>query len=225
MVEAADELLVEAPVIPKEPDIKATTLLRIGGGAAQSRVRFKWVDEKARSSFDGATLVSSGNAQALEFSGWFYPAGGSSFLIIASIAMDSGSTKIHYSGPDWDLIDNKFINYGGANLLGGLGYRHWFSKSKRFSITHYFKAGPGAAFITISGVGEELVLFGGELKAGASIQYHYSPPIIFGGYLEFGYRAYNGSKQQLTDEFNRAAVDVDMGSGYIMFGGLIGYDF
>ena len=220
-----DTVVEQPPLVAVAPKVKATVLMRVGGGAAQSRARLKWVDKNLDADLDGTTLVSSGNAKLVEFSGWFYPVKGSWFILMATVAVESGNSKIHYSGPDYDLIDNKFINYGSANILGGIGHRYWFSKSKRFSCTHYVQGGPGGASLDIDGAAKDFILTGGEIKGGASIQYHYKPPIIFGGFLEFGYRAYFGSEYELSSRFENAVVDVDLSSGYIQLGLILGYDF
>lgn len=217
----------EKEAVPVVSQVPGNTLfLKVGGGAAQTRVIFDWVDNpKTPQPLDGSTLVSSGYVSNLSITDWIYPIQNRSFIVIAGLGLNYSSTKIHYSGPEWRTIDNKKVNYAAFHPYAGIGYRSWFGKLGKYSITYFFHAGPGVGGAEITEVAD-LITFGGyEFQAGLSVQYTYSTRIMFGGGAEFGYRAYMGTEQELKYAFGDDTVDMDLSTGYLQFFATIGYEF
>jgi hypothetical protein len=208
------------------PPVRATLFVNGAVGAAQTRATLHWSDDEISDRpLDGSTLVSSGSVVRLGVTGWFYPTAENRMVLIADGALATGRSKIHYSGPLANRIDNMFIEYGCISLLGGIGHRSWFGDTKRYSATVFAKAGPNLSVLYISNLVEGMVLFGGELQGGVSIQYHYAPRVLFGVTIDVGYRTAKGHSQELTDFWDNEKVEPSLDSGYIEFGLLLGYDF
>ena len=224
--EATQDPPLPAVPIAQPPQVRATLFARMGTGAARTRMVLNWQIDKDQP-LDNVVIDSWGIASNMSVTGWFHPFQGKGFLLIAELSGGTGSSIIHFSGKDSELIDQKKVEYGTLNLLAGIGYRQWFGSKKRYSVSYFGQIGPGVASLTAENVFEDVKLIGGEFLLGASLQYHYSTRIVFGGLLDFGYRGYYGPDHEADNPWTDSGdeVDVELSSGYFRLQAILGYDF
>lgn len=212
---------------PTPPDIKATVFLRAGGGAAQTTLRFSWVEGGALEPLHDLAIRSSGNATNLSVTAWFYPTDAQGLVVMTELSTAGGSTKIHFSGDGYENVDKKIVDYGGIHALGGVGYRQWVGKRQRYSLTYFGQAGPGVLSLNAEGIIKQAQMAGASMLLGTSIQYHYSTRILFGGIADVGYSAYYCPRHELNNDWagSEDRVEVQMTTGFFRLQLLLGYDF